>query len=294
MAMAMAKSEPMYRLVVFDEVDDVASARDLFVKALGLHPTDATQWIARAPGVWPKPLTAEQSRALLDGLYVLGIAAEARLADNFPELAPARTVHDAACVPEGFRVKGLRGEPTHWAPWDKVELIAAGNVAAADEYRDVSPPSWPSAALRALTFRNPHPFERKSRAQRVVRDPVGEVIIVRKEPRLAFRVVGRQMNYAYLGDHLATSASVNFRRFLSDLVARADAAYITESTRVFLGHASPDDPEPASESLPAKALFPTSQSLLDYATHRLLWSWYLKDRSEARPEPETGDDTQHD
>ena len=39
------------------------------------------------------------------------------------------------------------------------------------------------------------------------RDPVGEVIIVRKEPRIAFRVVENQMNYAYLGAALSPSAA---------------------------------------------------------------------------------------
>jgi hypothetical protein len=291
----MAKSEPLYRLVVFDEVDDPTAVRDLFVKVTGMHPTDAMQWVARCPGVWAKPLTADQARELLDGLFVLGVAAEARLADNFPELSPTRTIHDAACLPEGFRVKGLRGEPTHWVPWDKVEMLAAGRVAAPDEFRSVSPPSWPSAAaaaFRAFTLRNPHPFERKARAHRVPRDPVGEVLIVRKDPRLVFRVPENQMNYAYLGDRLSPSASANFPLFLADLVARADSAYVTESTRVLLGHARPDDPEAVAEALPAAATFASPQALLDYATHRLLWSWYLRDRDAARDTPR--DETQHD
>lgn len=272
--MAKAKSEPLYRLVVFEAVDDPAAVRDLFCKVTGLHPTDATQWVARAPGVWPRPLTADQARELLDGLYVLGVAAEARLAETFPELAPARTIHDAACLAEGFRVKGLRGEPTHWVPWDKVELIAAGRIEAEDEYRGVNPPKWPSAAaaaIRALTLRNPHPFERRSRAMRVPRDPVGEVIIVRKDPLLAIRVVENKMNYAYLGDRLSTSAAANFPLFVADLVARADDATITPSTRALLGHGDP-----------AEALFATPQALLDYATHRLLWKQYVHDRDQAR------------
>lgn len=279
---ANAKAEPRYRLVVFDEVDDPGAVRDLFCKVTGLHPTDAMQWVARCPGVWPKPLSAEQARDLLDGLYVLGVAAEAWLAEKFPELSPARTVHDAACLPEGFRVRGLRGEPTHWVPWNKVELVAAGRVDAEDEYRAVAPPPWPSAAaaaIRALTFRNPHPFQRKARALRVPRDPVGEVIVVRKEPRLAFRVVENRMNYSYLGDRRGPTASANFPLFVADLVARADAAFITPSTRALLGHGEPDD-----------GPFPSSQALLDYATHRLLWSWYQRDRDAARDHPDAAND----
>jgi hypothetical protein len=219
-------------------------------------------------------LTADQARALLDGLYVLGVAAEAWLTSAFPELGPARTIHDAACLAEGFRVKGLRGEPTHWVPWPKVELIAAGRITAEDEFRAAGPPNWPSAVvtgLRALALRKPEPAPRRARAQRVPRDPVGEVVIVRKDPRIAFRVVENKMNYAYLGEKLSSSAAVNFPLFVADLVARADDAYVTDSTRALLGHGDP-----------AAFTFPTPQALLDYATHRLLWSWYQRDRDAAR------------
>ena len=55
--------------------------------------------------------------------------------------------------------------------------------------------------------------------------------------------------------------------FVADLCARADAAYITPSTRSLLERREPGEHE-----------FPSSQALLDYATHRLLWSWYRRDR----------------
>ena len=113
----------------------------------------------------------------------------------------------------------------------------------------------------------PQPSSRRARATRIPRDPVGEVIIVRRDPRIAFRVVENQMNYAYLGDRLSQSAAENFPVFLADLCARADAAYITPSTRSLLEDRDPGEHE-----------FPSSQALLDYATHRLLWSWYRRDR----------------
>jgi hypothetical protein len=275
--MDKAKSEPRYRLVVFDPIDEPQAVRDLFCKVTDLHPTDAMLWVAKAPGAWPWPLPADQTRALLDGLYDLGVAAEAWLVETFPDLSPPRTIHDAACLPEGFRVKGLRGEPTHWVPWNKVELICAGRVEAEDEYRSVRPPKWPSAAasaLRALTLRNPHPFQRKARAVRVPRDPVGEVIVVRKEPLIAFRVVESKMNYAYLGDRLSPSAALNFPLFVADLVARADQAYIPASTRALLHGGDRSE-----------YTFATPQTLLDYATHRLLWGWYKRDRDKDQDRP---------
>ena len=188
------------------------------------------QWLNRAPGAWPKALEEAEVRQLLDGLYNLGIAAEAWRSDLFPELSPARTVHRAACLDEGFRIEGLRGEPTHWVPWDRIELICAGRIAAEDEYRNVYAPRWPStvvSGIRALVLMKPQPSSRRARATRIPRDPVGEVIIVRREPRIAFRVVENQMNYAYLGRRLSQSAADNFPVFVADLCARADAAYIT-------------------------------------------------------------------
>jgi hypothetical protein len=271
---------PTYRLVVFDEVDadDLPLTRTLFCRVTGMHPTDATQWIARTPGVWPRPLPEDQVRALLDGLFDLQIAAEAWRSDQFPDLNPARTIHEAACLEGGLRVKGLHGEPTHWVPWDKIELISAGRVAAEDEFRTTSPPSWTnvlSSGLRALTLRPGKLPLRRDRAARLSRDPVCELILVRRDPRLALRIIANQMNYAALGDRLRPSASENFPIFLAELCARADRATITPPTRGLLDDKEAGGPEDIPE-------FPTAQSLLDYSTHRLLWSWYSRDRDARR------------
>ena len=270
--MSTAKSEPQYRLMVFDSIEEPKVTRDLFCKVTEITSSDALIWLAKAPGPWPRTLSAAQTKQLLDGLYDLGIAAEAWRVDRFPELSPARTIHDAACLPEGFRVKGLRGEPTHWVPWDKVEMLCAGKINADDEYRSVQPPRWPSAVaagLRALTFRKPEPFNRRARASRVLRDPVGEVLIVRRDPRIAFRIVENKMNYGYLGDRLSTSAAINFPILLADLAARSSDAFLTPSTRALM-----------QKEDPGEFTFETSQGLLDYATHRLLWSWYQRDREQ--------------
>ena len=237
-------------------------------------------------------------RKLLDGLYDAGVAAEAWRADQFPELSPARTVHRAACLNEGFRIEGLRGEPTHWVPWDRIEMICAGRISAEDEYRKDPNPRWPStvvAGIRALALMKPRPLGRHSRAQRIPRDPVCEALIVRRDPRIAFRVVENQMNYAYLGNRLSNSAAENFPVFLADLCAAR--------TR----HTSLRRPASCSR-WPSRATceFASSQALLEYATHRLLWSWYSRDREaqssapdwepppDSEPEPPQNDDTDDD
>ncbi|MBV8488230.1 MAG: hypothetical protein JO161_08115 [Planctomycetaceae bacterium] len=265
----MANSSSRYRLVIFDEIDDPQELRPMICGVTGTHPTDVVQWLARAPGVWPQPLDEPTVRKLLDGLYEFGVAAEAWRADLFPELSPARTVHRAACLDQGLRIDGLRGEPTHWVPWDRIDMICAGKITMEDEVREVQAPRWPSAVvsgIRALALQKPRPMERIARSSRVPRDPIGEVIIVRRDPRIAFRVVENQMNYAYLGERLKKSAAENFPIFLGDLCVSANRAYLAPSTRALRERRDPEDYE-----------FSSSQALIEYATHRLLWSWYRRD-----------------
>ena len=83
------------------------------------------------------------------------------------------------------------------------------------------------------------------------------------------------MNYAYLGDRLKSSAAENFPISLADLCARADQAYLTPSTRALL--------ERREQS---EFMSPSSQAILDYATHRLLWSWYRRDSEAQGREPD--------
>lgn len=265
----MPATAPRYRLVIFDAIDDPQELRDMIRDVTGMHPTDVVQWLVRAPGVWPQPLDEPTVRRLLDGLFEHKVAAEAWRTDQFPDLTPPRTIHRAACLAEGLRIEGLRGEPTHWVPWDRIEMLCAGKITAEDEFRDVRGPRWPSsivAGIRALALRKPKPISRASRATRIPRDPTGEVLIVRRDPRIAFRVVEGQMNYSYLGDRLKSSAAENFPIFLADLAARAENAYLTPSTQALLQRGDP-----------AAYQFSSSQALLDYATHRLLWSWYRRD-----------------
>ena len=77
-----------------------------------------------------------------------------------------------------------------------------------------------SCALRSERVRGQTEFQvnlKLGLTPRLPRAPVGEILIVRRDPRIAFRVVENQMNYAYLGDRLKSSAAENFPIFLADL-----------------------------------------------------------------------------
>ncbi len=258
-----------YRLVLFDHPDDPGAVRDRIVAVTGQHPTDVMQWVARAPGVWPHPLAEGEVREILDGLFELRVPAEAWRLDRLPVLSPARTVHDLVCTDAGLQVRGLRGEPTHWVPWDHVELIDAGRIDQPDELRVIAPPGWVRAVnvgLNAL-LRRSQATARRERSMRIAREPVAEALIVRREPRLALRASADGLSYAALGARKRPNAAENFRALLTEITVRAADAYITPTTRALL--AGDEGPE---------TLYPTSQALLDHATHRLLWSWYRRDR----------------
>lgn len=217
----MPNTPPQYRLVIFDAVDDPKELRELICKATGAHPTDAVQWLARTPGLWPWPLDEATATTILDGLYEFGVAAEARLVDQIPDLAPPRTIHRVACLDEGLRIEGIHGEPTHWIPWDKIEMICAGLIGG-EEAGAGPQPRWPSAVVsgvRALALRKPRALN--IRSARPAREPVAEVLVVRQDPRIALRFVENQMNYAYLDDRLRGSAAENFPLLLADLCGRS-------------------------------------------------------------------------
>jgi hypothetical protein len=259
-----------YRLILFDQPDDPQALRELFRGVMGLHPTEAMQWVKRAPGILPWPLAEGEVRELLDALYEQGIAAEARRVDTVPKLVPPRSVHRAALKDDGLSIGGLRGEAAHWIPWAKLELIHGGRIAADDEFRDPQAPGWSGAlatGLNAMILRGPR-APRARRAQRVIKDPTTELHLVRQDPLIAYRIVADQMNYSDLGDRLKPSVAENFPVFLAEILRRADRAHITDSTRALLGPA--EDREPTT--------YPSSQAMLDATTLRLLWTWYRRDR----------------
>ena len=267
-------SDTSYRLVVFDAVEDLDPVRDLICRATGLHATDANRWLARMPGIMDRPISQAEAKILLDGLYDLGIAAEARAVDALPDLSPVRTAHTVACLPEGFRVNGLRGEPIHWVPWDKVEIIDAGLIEQTDEERAVVPPTWVVGIRNGLNavLRSPQIIARRERTLKFNREPVGEVILIRSDPNLAFRLPANALNYRYLGARLQPSSGENFPLLLADLGKFGHEPAVTRSTRQCI--------EGGPESAP---VYHSSQALLDHATLALLWNWYRRDRDQAAP-----------
>jgi hypothetical protein len=130
---------------------------------------------------------------------------------------------------------------------------------------------WVTAVKNSLNamLRRPSMIARRERAMRIPRDPVREAILVREDPRLAFRLSEHELTYAYLGDRLRPSASENFPLLLDDLCQHVSESALTPSTQRIRAGRGPEE-----------STFPTTQSLLDDAVVRLLWKWYRRDRDE--------------
>ena len=222
----MPESAPRYRLVIFDAIDVPQELRRIDLRGDGNAPDRRGAVAGPRPGVWPQLLDEATVRRMLDGLYEHKVAAEAWRTDQFPDLSPSRTIHRAACLGDGLESRGCgRTDPLGSVGPRGDDL--RGRIMVEDEFRDVRRPLWPSsvvAGIRALALQKPRPISRLARAHRIPKDPPGEVLIVRRDPRIAFRVVESQMSYAYLGDRLKNSAAENFPIFLADLVARAGDA----------------------------------------------------------------------
>ena len=110
----MPDTPPLYRLVIFDSIDDPQELRELICGATGMHPTDVVQWLARAPGVWPRALEEPVVRKLLDGHVMVG--QENREVAN--RLAGGRDFDDVAQRPVDVRVGAGDLMPARAQPHD--------------------------------------------------------------------------------------------------------------------------------------------------------------------------------
>ena len=63
-----------------------------------------------------------------------------------------------------------------------------------------------------------------------------EAWIIRSNPQTGFRIEHNQMNYEYLGERKAGSATHNFRLLLDDLITKTPHAYLTPAARAYQQH----------------------------------------------------------
>jgi len=239
--------ELAYRVVIFAAADDPQVVRDRLVEELGMHPTDAMIHAQRAPGILPELLSREAADHLASAINRAGVHAEAVPQREIPDFEHAEAVHHVRSKEDGLEIMELHGGTESLIAWSDVELIAVGRVQQEIEEHLIA--DTPVFSYRRLT-----PDER------FVRHLAGpELWLIACNPLRPYRIDHSRMNYEYLGERKTGSATHNFRCFVEDLVKHALGAYITPSTRAFIGLAPTKHYE-----------FDSSDDLRRYAVFHLL------------------------
>lgn len=215
-----------FHVVVFAAPDDPHDLAEVLAEVMGIHPTDAIIHARHAPGILPDRLSREQADRLTAAVKDLGLHAESISADEIPEFGHGEAVHHVQCPEEGLDIFGLRGGLDDCVPWDEIELICVGVVPQETTKHYLTNEMTNLSAARRTT---PGPLE-------VPLSDGPELWFIRRNPFHAYRVDHKRMNYEYLGGRKTDSATVNFRLFLDDLIRQVPHAYVTPSTRAFLGH----------------------------------------------------------
>jgi hypothetical protein len=217
-----------FRVAVFCEPDEPGELADVLTEVLGIHPTDAMIHSRLAPGILPDRLSCEQSERLVAAINGLGLRAESVSADEIPNFGHGEAVHHVQCPEAGLDMVGLCGGLDDCVPWDEIELICVGVIPQETTKHYLTNEMATLSAARRTTH---GPLE-------VPLSTGPELWFIRRNPPHAYRVDHKRMNYEYLGGRKTDSATVNFRLFLDDLLRRSPHAYVTPSTRAFLGHAA--------------------------------------------------------
>lgn len=269
--MANAESAK-YRIVVFRAPDEPEPARDMLAKSLKMHPLDASRLVAHMPGILPGLFTSDQCNMILEGLFGLKVAAEARLADQFPDFARPKQVHDMLLTPGGVNIRDLVHKQTlHFVPWDQIGLIAAGRIELPDVVTEYTPPGVTRSVVYGVRrMLGGGALNRKERTVHSPVSPKGEAILWRKRPHGVFRLSEDKLRYDILGEHLATTAAENYPRLLRWLSSGASEAFLSKGVEAFINN-QPDN-------IP---VFDDFNALTENATMELLRSWYRTDREKA-------------
>lgn len=223
-----AGHEQNFQVVAFAAPGDPEELAHVLTEVLEIHPTDAMHHARRAPGILPERLSREQADRLAAAINELGLHAEVIAAGEIPDFGHAEAVHHVQCPEAGLDIFGLRGGLDDCVPWDEIELICVGVV---PQETTKHYPTSEMATLSAARRTTPPPHD-------VRLSPGPALWFIRRSPTHAYRVDHKRMNYEYLGARKTDSATVNFRLFLEDLLRHAPRAYVTPSTRAFLGHGS--------------------------------------------------------
>ena len=221
-----AGCEDYHKVVVFEVPDDPHQLRDVLASELGVRTTEAQIQVHGLPGVLPVELPRHRAAHVASAIRDLGVGATALPATEIPQLGRCRTVHHVRCEEDRFVIMNLRGQVDSFLRWNQIDAISVGLVPRSTQQQAAPIPTL------AVPLGSPHEGNNRSK---VTRDNLELLIVADGQTRM-LRIDHAKENYEYLGSRISTSANVNFRRLVQDMVAKARHAVLTPATRSFLDH----------------------------------------------------------
>ena len=238
-----------YRVAVFSPVHDPEHLSEIFQQILGAHPTDARIWARHLPGVLNETFSQSVAQKLAAAMAQAGLQVQVIKRDEVAILNRAERVHHVNFSENGLVLMNLYGQPAITIPWPAIEMICVGE-APLETTRHFSAERWDGIAGGR---RSPHP------PLETVLSPGLEAWITCRGTYPMLRIDHEHMNYECLGNRRVASSTVNFRSLIGDIVERATAAKLPESTLAYLKH---------ERSL--RYRFNTAADLLQYASLQAL------------------------
>src|SRR6266487_1869749 len=108
-----------YRVAIYSRPQDPQVLRDVLVRELGIHPTDAMIHAHAAPGLLPDSLSQDKAAKVAEAISALGPRAEAVPAAEIFHFPRHEVVHHAQCLDEGLEILEWHGAEVVLAPWQQ-------------------------------------------------------------------------------------------------------------------------------------------------------------------------------
>jgi len=216
---------PLFRVLILSTPDDPAELTSKLMSHLELNKIDARILQHNLPGLIPNPLTAEKAEALCGAVHEVEGYGISISAEEIPDLSQPTRPHHLACSDEGLAIYNLQGEVDSIILPEDLELLSIGALPTEKAHHEVENQTLLHTSSGPRTTQIDLPTMMGA-----------EAYLIAKNPFRVFLINHNEMNYEYLDDRKASSATTNFKLFTDDLIAMARELYMTPASRAFTNH----------------------------------------------------------
>ncbi len=211
-----------HRVIVFAVPDELEPLEELIVETTGVDCATARLAARSLPGLIPQAISQHKAAAMAAAIRGFGVNAFAIPTSEIPNLSKAKQSHHVRVNADNLEVMDLHDRAKNYRHND-VQLISVGLLPLATSRRQESPSSLTMGSTQR-SWSDGINVSPRTRPEAMIVMKSGEAI----------GVTSNEMNYEYLGDHLAASSTANFARMIGDVAQHAKSAWLTPSTRAFL------------------------------------------------------------